>query len=159
MALAVGGLVGLVWRGLTAPDPLGAALMLAAGVAWGAYSLLGRAVTGPPLAATAANFARAVAPALALSLLARGSAHLTARGAVLAGASGAIASGLGYTVWYVALRGLTATRAAVVQLAVPVITAAGGVLLLGETMTLRLLVAGGAILGGVALAVQGRPRT
>jgi drug/metabolite transporter (DMT)-like permease len=119
-------------------------------------------MTARPLETTAANFVRAVVPAVGLSvlsLLARGSAHLTPRGAVLAGASGAIASGLGYTVWYVALRGLTATRAAVVQLAVPVITAAGGVLLLGETMTLRLLVAGGAILGGVALAVQGRPRT
>jgi drug/metabolite transporter (DMT)-like permease len=155
IALAVGGLLGLVAGRLDAPDPLGAALMLTAGVGWGAYSLRGRSATRP-LATNAANFARALVPAVVLSLLAPGPPRLTTRGALLAVASGAIASGLGYTVWYAALRGLTATRAAVVQLAVPVLAAAGGVLLLGEPVTFRLLAAGAAILGGVALAVTGR---
>ncbi len=155
IALAVAGVIALVSRGLGAPDPLGACLMLIAGAAWGVYSLRGRSSTRP-LETTAANFARAVIFALALSLLAPGPAHLTARGALLACASGAIASGLGYTVWYAALRGLTATRAAVVQLSVPVLTAFGGVLILGETVTVRLVAAGAAILGGVALAVLGR---
>jgi drug/metabolite transporter (DMT)-like permease len=158
MGLATAGLLFLVSRGLGAPDPLGAALMLTAGAAWGVYSLRGRA-SARPLDTTAANFARAVLMTAILSLAARAvgvPVHLTGRGALLACLSGAIASGLGYTIWYAALRGLTATRAAVVQLSVPVLTAAGGVLILGETLTVRLAVAAAAILGGVALAVLGR---
>jgi drug/metabolite transporter (DMT)-like permease len=154
---ALGGLVALVRPGFTAPDPLGAVSMIAAGVAWGAYSLRGRA-TSRPLAATASNFARSVPLALGLSLVAPGPARLTGGGALLAVASGALASGVGYSLWYGALRGLTATRAAVVQLAVPVLAAAAGVLLLGEEVTARLVFAGAAILGGVALAVSGRAR-
>lgn len=159
IALALGGLVALVAGGLTAPDPVGAALMLAAGTAWGVYSLMGRASLHPPLVTTAANFARA----LLLSVLLTAAAaalrrpHLTARGALLAAASGAIASGIGYSLWYAALRGLSATRAAVVQLSVPLLAAAGGVMLLGETLTPRLLGSGAAIVGGVALAVAFRP--
>jgi drug/metabolite transporter (DMT)-like permease len=159
IACAVAGLVGLVAGGLSAPDPLGAGLMLVAGVAWGAYSLMGRASVHPPLATTAANFARALplAVALGLAAVALRSAHISARGVLLATASGAVASGIGYSLWYAALRGLSATRAAVVQLSVPVLAAAGGVLLLGETLTPRLIASGTAILGGVALAVAFRP--
>ena len=155
IALAVAGLVALVWTRLGATDLLFAAIMIVAGVAWGTYSLRGRGASRP-LPTTAANFARAVAFTVPLSLVAPGPVHVTARGVLLACASGAVASGLGYTVWYAALPGLTATRAAVVQLSAPVLTALGGVLLLGETVTLRLVAAGAAILGGVALAVLGR---
>lgn len=155
MILALAGVVALVAGGLRAPDPLGAALMLTAGAAWGAYSLIGRS-TLRPLETTAANFARTVPLTVALSLLAPGSAHVTARGALLASASGALASGVGYSFWYAALPGLTATRAAVVQLSVPVLTAVGAVLLLGEAITVRLVVSAAAILGGVALAIAGR---
>jgi drug/metabolite transporter (DMT)-like permease len=152
LAAALGGLVALVLPGLTAPDPAGAALMIAAGIAWGVYSLRGRG-TAHPLAATASNFARAVPFTLALSLLAAGRVHVTREGALLAVASGALASGVGYSLWYAALRGLTATRAAVVQLSVPVLAAVGAVILLGERPSARLVLAGGAIIGGVALAV------
>lgn len=155
LAAALGGLVALVRPGLAAPDRYGAVLMIGAGVAWGVYSLRGRG-TARPLAATASNFARAVPFTAALSLGAWPSAHLTGEGALLAVASGALASGIGYSLWYAALRGLSATRAAIVQLSVPVLAAAGGVVLLGERPTLRLVVAGAAILGGVALAVAGR---
>jgi len=155
IVLAVAGLVALVWTGLGRTDLAFAALMVLAGVAWGTYSLRGRGAERP-LATTAANFVRSAAFTVPLSLFAPGAPHVSARGALLACASGAVASGLGYTVWYAALPGLTATRAAVLQLAVPVLAAAGGVLLLGETVTLRLLAAGAAILGGVALAVLGR---
>jgi drug/metabolite transporter (DMT)-like permease len=155
---AVTGLVALVRPGLSAPDPAGAALMIAAGVAWGAYSLRGRGATRP-LAATASNFARAVPPALALSLACLGSAHVSPRGALLAVASGALSSGGGYSLWYAALGGLTATRAAILQLSVPVLAAVGGAALLGETLTPRLAACGTVILGGVALAVLGRRRT
>ena len=169
-AMALAGLVGLTFPGLGAPDPLGAPLMALAGAAWGVYSLRGRGAHDP-LAATARNFARAVplaviafAIAIAMSrtasLTAPGNlvtrAHVSARGILLAASSGTIASGLGYAVWYSALRGLTATRAAIVQLAVPVIAAIGGVALLGEPIGARLVVAAAAILGGVGLAVLGR---
>jgi drug/metabolite transporter (DMT)-like permease len=157
LVIAVAGLVALVRPGLSAPDPAGAALMIGAGVAWGAYSLRGRGASRP-LAATASNFARAVPLALALSLAGMGAAHVSPRGALLAVASGALSSGVGYTLWYAALGGLTATQAAVVQLSVPVLVASGGVALLGEALTPRLAACGAIILGGVALAVLGRQK-
>jgi drug/metabolite transporter (DMT)-like permease len=158
LAIAVGGLVGLAAPGASAPDPLGLAAMAIAGAAWGAYSLRGRATSIDPVIANAASFARTVPVAAAL-VAAAGVARQLApspRGAALAIASGAIASGTGYALWYAALRGLTVSRAAILQLLVPVLAAAGGVLILGETASVRLLVAGGAILGGVALAVSAR---
>jgi drug/metabolite transporter (DMT)-like permease len=154
---ALAGLVALVRPGMSAPDPAGALLMIGAGVAWGAYSLRGRG-TARPLATTASNFTRAVPMALALSLAGLGVAHLSLRGSLLAVASGALSSGVGYSLWYAALRGLTATQASVVQLSVPVLAAAGGVAMLGEALTPRLLACGMAILGGVALAVLGPKR-
>ncbi len=152
LALAFGGLVGLTRPGLHAPDPRGAALMTLAGVAWGVYSLRGRGA-GHPLAATADNFARSVPLALVALLPPLAPRQLSVPGALLAVASGAIASGLGYVAWYAALRGLSASQAAIVQLAVPPLAAVGGVVLLGETLEARLLLGGGAIIGGIALAV------
>jgi drug/metabolite transporter (DMT)-like permease len=154
LAAAAGGLAFLAVPGASAPDPVGAALMVASGVCWGIYSLRGRGA-GDPLATTAGNFVRAVPASAALLVLAiaTGAAHATARGVALAVASGAVASGLGYVAWYAALRGLTATRAALIQLPVPVMTATGAVVLLGESVTMRLAVASAAILGGVALAI------
>src|SRR6185437_2065754 len=122
LALALAGLIYLVLPGFAAPDPLGAVLMAAAGVAWGVYSLLGKRAASPA-AATTGNFLRA-APLGALALLpylAR--LHVDAEGWGLSLCSGVITSGLGYVIWYAALKGLTATRAAVVQLSVPVIAA------------------------------------
>ena len=158
LALAAAGLVALTVPGLAAPDPLGAVLMALAGVAWGVYSLRGRGATRP-LAVTADNFARSLPFALVLaaaSVLTRG--HVTAEGALLAVGSGALASGLGYSLWYAALPHLAATRAAIIQLSVPVLAAAGGALVLGEALTTRLAACSAAILGGVALAVLGRRR-
>jgi drug/metabolite transporter (DMT)-like permease len=152
LALAVAGLVALLLPGITAPSLAGSALMVSAGIAWGVYSLRGRGA-GDPTAVTAGNFVRAVPFALLTSLLFMRSAHIDAAGAVWAIASGALASGLGYAVWYTALKGLSSTRAATVQLSVPAIAAAGGVLLLGEPLTLRLVLASVAILGGVWLVI------
>jgi drug/metabolite transporter (DMT)-like permease len=149
-AAALGGLVGLLLPGLTAPPLHSAALMLGAGVAWGVYSLRGKGA-GDPLASTAGNFLRAVPFALALSLALLSFAAVDLAGALYAVASGALTSGVGYAIWYTALKGLKATSAATVQLSVPVITAVGGVILLGEQITLRLLIASAAILGGIAL--------
>ncbi len=134
LALAIGGLVYLVSPGVTAPDPVGASLMGLAGVAWGGYSLLGRRAADP-MQVTALNFICALPLAGVTVLLSLHGLHVTPQGAVLAAASGAVASGLGYFLWYAALRGLAATQAATVQLCVPVIAAFGGVLLLGEAVT------------------------
>ena len=155
LGVAFAGLVALTLPGLTAPDPLGAGLMAVAGVAWGVYSLLGRGCANP-LAATAENFMRSVPMAALASLLTLSLLLTSPRGLALAVASGALTSGIGYSLWYAALRTLGATRAAIVQLAVPVLTALGGVALLGESVTTRLVIAGTAILAGVALAVVRR---
>lgn len=152
MVIALGGLAVLTLPGAVAPDPIGLALMVLAGIAWGAYSLRGRAVRSP-LAATADNFVRSVPMALVGALIGMSEAHVSAQGAALALGSGAIASGLGYSLWYLALPGLTPTRAAVVQLIVPVLAALAGVALLGEHVTARLVIAGVMILGGVGAAV------
>lgn len=150
--LAVAGLCYLVWPGLESPDPLGALLMVSAGIAWGAYSLWGRGVSSP-FAMTGGNFLRAVPLSLAASLLALGQFEATAQGVFLAALSGALTSGVGYVIWYAALPGLGTSRAAVVQLLVPALAALGGVLVLDELLTQRLLLASGLILGGVGLAV------
>lgn len=155
--LAFGGLVGLLLPGLSAPPLRGSALMLGAGVAWGVYSLRGRGA-GDPLRASAGNFLRAAPLALALSALLLGRASLDPAGVGYAVASGALTSGIGYAIWYTALPSLTATSAATVQLSVPVIAAFGGVVLLGEAPTLRLILASVAILGGIALVIAERRR-
>lgn len=156
LLLALGGLVALLLPGASAPDPFGAALMLLAGVSWGAYSLLGRVAKEAPLHATAGNFIKAAPLALlpAAAMLAMGKVGLDASGAALAVASGALASGLGYALWYKVLPQLRAVTAASVQLSVPVITAVGGTLMLGEVLSLRLTLASLAVLGGIALVVR-----
>ncbi len=154
LLLALAGLAYLVWPGLTAPSPVGAGLMTAAGFAWGVYSLRGRAELDP-LAATADSFLRTVPFVLVLSGVFLSSRTWSSEGFALAVLSGAGTSGLGYVIWYAALQGLTATRAAIVQLAVPVLAAAGGVLFLSEPLSLRLLSSAIAILGGIAMAVLG----
>jgi drug/metabolite transporter (DMT)-like permease len=157
IAVALGGLATINAPRIDAPAPLGAAMMAIAGVAWGIYSLRGRGVTRP-LVATAGNFARSVplAAAIAIAGVAIG-AQATTSGVVLAVASGAIASGIGYSLWYAAVPSLGATRAAVVQLAVPVIAAIGGIALLGESPSITLVAGGAAIVGGLALTIRSRP--
>lgn len=156
LATAVVGLVYLVLPGVSAPAPGGSALMAVAGIAWGFYSLRGRGVTDP-LAETAGNFVRSVPMVAAVAIATIGDLHLSPHGALLAVTSGALASGLGYAIWYAALRGLTATVAATVQLSVPVLASAGGVIFMAEAITHRLLIASVLILGGVGLALL-RPR-
>jgi drug/metabolite transporter (DMT)-like permease len=155
LACALAGLVGLLLPGLTAPPLAGALSMIAAGVAWGVYSLRGRGATDP-LGVTAGNFLRAAPFAALLSVATLPAAVLDGAGVGYAVASGALASGVGYAIWYWALRALKATVAASVQLSVPVIAAAGGVLFLDEAVTSRLVVASAAILGGIALVVFAR---
>ena len=155
LASALTGLVVLVFPGLTSPPLLASLVMAVSGMSWGFYSLWGR---GPsdPLAATTSNFARSVPMAVVASLLGLGGFHLSAKGALLAASSGALASGLGYVVWYAALRGLTATRAAIVQSATPVLAAIGGIVFLSEQISIRLVAAAVLILGGIGVAAASR---
>jgi drug/metabolite transporter (DMT)-like permease len=165
--LASLGLIALLLPGLARPPLLGAVLMLLAGLAWGVYSLRGRGALDP-LAATTGNFMRAAPLALLVGLgalwpwpfVALDTAASYVPPPLLDGAgfayallSGALASGMGYAIWYSALRGLRPAEAATVQLSVPVIAAAGGALLLGEPLSLRLFVCALAILGGIALVL------
>ena len=153
LVLAVTGLTVLTLPGVSAPDPAGVGLMVIAGLAWGIYSLRGRAAIDP-LKSTATNFSRSLLFAMPLGIASLGYETFTLPGVSYAIASGAMASGLGYALWYTALRGLTATQAGIVQLLVPALAAIGGILLLGESVSVRLLFAGLMILAGVALAVR-----
>lgn len=155
LGAALAGLVYLVFPGITAPSPRGVALMFIAGIAWGLYSVRGRK-SGAPVWSTASNFLRTVPMAAAACILAVASLHTQLPGVLLAVTSGSITSGLGYALWYKALRRLTTTQAAVVQLLVPVLAAIGGVAFLGERLTGRLLASSALILGGVAMAVLNR---
>lgn len=155
LVVALTGLVVLVFPGLSAPPLIGSILMLSAGVAWGVYSLRGKTARDA-VAATAGNFLRAVPFALAVSIVLIPWARFDRAGVSYAVISGALTSGLGYVLWYSVLPGLRAASAATVQLSVPVLAATGGILLLGEPITLRYFVASIAVLGGIALVVLNR---
>lgn len=152
LLFAFGGLVGLLLPGLSAPSLAGSVLMLGAGVAWGIYSLRGKRADDATKV-TAGNFLRAVPMTVALSMILLNNASLDYAGFWFAVASGALASGIGYVIWYAAVPALKATHAATVQLSVPVIAAVGGIVVLGESMSLRFVVASIAILGGIALVL------
>ena len=155
MLTAASGVAWLVWPGVTAPDPTSAALMVIAGIAWGSYSLLGRGAT-QPTATTARNFALATPIAMLALACSSQQLSITTNGAWLAIASGAITSGLGYAFWYMALPSHSATRAAALQLTVPLIAALGGVTFLDEAASTRLLAAASLTIGGVAAATLSR---
>ncbi len=157
VALAFSGLVGLLLPGLSAPPLVGGLMMIGAGVAWGIYSVRGKGAADP-IRVTAGNFLLTVPITALLSLLMIADVSVDAIGAGYAVASGALTSALGYALWYRVLPMLRATSAATVQLSVPVIVAIGGVALLGEPITLRLVLASAAVLGGIALVILERDR-
>jgi drug/metabolite transporter (DMT)-like permease len=151
-SLAFAGLVWLVLPGVAAPPAASAALMAIAGIAWGSYSIRGR-TESDALAATTANFTLSVAMVIAFAVLTFSTTGVTAAGLFLAVASGSVTSGIGYVLWYAALDYLSAMRAALVQLTVPAIAAAGGVLLLSEPLSMRLVVSSALVLGGISIAL------
>ncbi len=152
LVIAVGGLVYLVFPGLTSPPLISSALMTVAGISWGAYTLRGRGGKDP-LADTMGNFVRSLPMIAVVAAVSYPQIHLSNRGIVLAILSGAVASGIGYTIWYTALKFHTATRAAVLQLAVPVIAAVGGIVFLAEIFSTRLLIAGILIILGIGMTI------
>jgi drug/metabolite transporter (DMT)-like permease len=141
-----------VLPGISAPNPIGALLMCASGIAWGVYSIRGKGVSAP-VAMTTGNFTRSAPMAIIASAVAFSAVRMETFGILLALMSGVVTSGFGYVLWYKALRSLTTTQASVVQLVVPVLAAFGGIAFLSEHLSLRLIVASIMILGGVALAV------
>ncbi len=153
--LTVVGFIYLMSPGLTAPSPIGAGLMGLAGIGWGIYSLRGRSESDA-LAGTTFNFVRSVPLVTVVALIGFSHLHLSREGIVLAAVSGALTSGVGYAIWYAALRGLSSMQAAMVQLSVPLLAAAGGMLLLSEPASTRLIASGVLILGGICLAVFGK---
>ena len=157
LVLAVGGLVYLVFPGLSSPPLTSSLLMAAAGAAWGGYTLRGRG-SSSPLADTTGNFALALPMAAMVAVVYWSGVHLSKEGILLAALSGAVASGIGYTVWYAALKFHSATSAAVLQLAVPAIATAGGILFLAELATTRIYIAAGLILGGILLTIFARKK-
>lgn len=157
LATALAGLVYLVFPGLASPPLIGSALMAAAGISWGAYTLRGKG-SADPLADTTGNFVRSVPMGIIVSVVFIPAFHLSSKGIILAILSGAVTSGIGYTVWYAALRHHTATRAAVLQLSVPLLTAVIGVVFLAEAASVQLAISAGLILGGIALTILGRKR-
>ena len=160
LVVAFGAFVWWIAPHLVTPEIVGALLMVLSGIAWGVYSLRGRGA-GYPASVSAGNFIRTLPIAIPLILLSLVLAPLASlEGVLIALASGTIASGLGYIVWYTALPLLTATRAAIVQLSVPVIAAAGAVVFLGESLSVRFVIAAALVLGGIALAVsvKAKPR-
>ncbi len=155
LGLAFCGLVYLLLPGVTAPSLSGFFLMAMAGIAWGIYTLRGRG-TKDPLADTTFNFFRSVPLVIIPALLAFPKMHVSTEGIMLAALSGGITSGIGYAIWYTALRGLTATQAAVVQLSVPIIAALGGVVLISELITLRLILSAFLTLGGILIVIMSK---
>ena len=157
LVLAAAGLVALLLPGTSTPSLSASCLMVLAGIAWGTYSLLGKG-TPDPLAATAGNFIRTLPIVAVLCLVALGSLEWDSAGVVYALLSGGLTSGIGYAIWYAAMPGLAAIQAASVQLSVPLLTALAGSVLLGESLTGRLMLAGVAILGGIALVLRYKHR-
>ena len=155
VSIAFGGFVFLVLPTVTTPSFVGFALMTIAGVAWGVYTLMGRR-SKSPLSDTTYNFTRTLPLIVVMGLFFIQNASLTQKGVILAVLSGAIASGIGYTIWYVALGGLSATVAALAQLLVPVIAALGGVVFVSESLSIRFLLSAAMILGGISLVVFGK---
>lgn len=153
--IAFAGFVYLVLPGVAAPSALGFLLMATAGIAWGVYTLKGRGSVNP-LADTTYNFLRTMPLVIILVFFTFRDFHYTPYGVALAIVSGGVTSGLGYTIWYIALRNLTATQAAVAQLSVPVIAALGGIIFMAESITFRLSISSLLILGGIFLVVVGR---
>ncbi len=155
LGIAFVGLIYLVLPGLATPSLFGFILMSIAGIAWGFYTLLGRTCQNP-LSDTTYNFLRTLPFVIILAAVTLHNSHLSTQGVLLAIFSGAIASGAGYTIWYMALGGLSTIQAAVLQLLVPAIAALGGVIFVGEPMSLRLVLSSLLILGGILCIILGK---
>ena len=150
--IALSGFLYLIFPGVSAPSSIGFILMTIAGVSWGIHTLLGHS-SNNPLIETAYNFFRTIPLVIFIFILTFNSGHYSIEGILLAVLSGGMASGIGYAIWYYALRELTSVQAAVVQLFVPLLAAFGGVFFISEIITIRLFISALLIIGGIFLVV------
>ena len=155
VTIAFTGFVYLIMPGITAPSAVGFLLMTVAGIAWGIYTLKGHGSKNP-LMDTAYNFLRTTPLVILLAITTIANVNYSSEGIFLASLSGGITSGIGYTIWYIALGGLSSTQAAVLQLSVPVIAALGGVIFVSEAITSRLTLSATMVLGGILMVILGR---
>jgi drug/metabolite transporter (DMT)-like permease len=155
VTIAFTGFVYLIMPGITAPSAIGFLLMTVAGIAWGIYTLKGRGSKNP-LMDTAYNFLRTTPLVILLAITTIANVNYSSEGIFLASLSGGITSGIGYTIWYIALGGLSSTQAAVLQLSVPVIAALGGVIFVSEAITSRLTISATMVLGGILMVILGK---
>ncbi len=155
IAIAFAGFTYLMLPGVAAPSFYGFVFMTAAGMAWGVYTLAGKGSKNP-LADTAHNFFKTLPLVVVLVLATFLKSHLSSEGIILAILSGGLTSGIGYTIWYMALGGLSPIQAAILQLLVPVIAAAGGILFSAEVLSLRLVMSAMLILGGILIVILGK---
>jgi len=155
VVIAFAGFIYLILPGVSTPSVIGFMLMTVAGIAWGIYTLKGRS-SNSPLNDTAYNFFRTTPLVVLLAISSINNINYSTEGIVLALLSGGITSGIGYTIWYIALGGLSSTQAAVLQLSVPVIAALGGIIFVSETITFRLAISAAMVLGGILIVVLGK---
>jgi drug/metabolite transporter (DMT)-like permease len=155
VAVAFTGFVYLILPGVTTPSVIGFMLMTVAGIAWGIYTLKGRG-SKSPLMDTTYNFLRTTPLVVLLAIFTINDINYSSEGIILALLSGGLTSGIGYTIWYIALGGLSSTQAAVLQLSVPLIAALGGVLFVSEAITFRLTISATMVLGGILIVILGK---
>lgn len=153
--IAFAGFIYLILPGITTPSFIGFLLMTVAGIAWGIYTLKGHG-SKSPLMDTAYNFFRTIPFVVLLAISTFNNINYTSEGILLALLSGGITSGIGYTIWYIVLGGLSSTQAAALQLTIPVIAAIGGVIFVSEAITFRLIISATMVLGGILIVVLGK---
>jgi len=155
LVLAVAGTGLLLLPGAHAPEPASALMMIGSGLAWAYYSVKGKSMP-EAIPATTGNCILAVPFTLILSLLPSVNRFASAPGLVFAITSGALASGAAYALWYTLLPKMKAMTASTVQLSVPCLATLGGVVLLGETFSLRMLLSMCAVLLGITMVIRAR---
>ena len=158
LLIALIGFIYLMLPSAAMPSLSGALIMAISGIAWGIYSIRGKTCVSP-LRTTGFNFLRSLVAVPILALI--GMSYLSTismTGVILATVSGAIASGIGYSIWYVAMPLLKTTQSAVVQLCVPVLAALMGVVFLSEQLTLEFIIVSSVILGAVLIFILNKNR-
>ncbi|HAS6230911.1 TPA: EamA family transporter [Vibrio vulnificus] len=150
VALSISGFIVLMSPSAQTPNAIDAFMMAIAGVCWAIFTLLGKQAQSPTQA-IAQGFSFASLMALLCGFWLLNVSSVSVHGIVWALLSGVLASGIGYVVWYMAVKSLSVLQASIAQLSVPVIAMAAGVIWLNEPLTIVSTVASALVLGGIAL--------
>lgn len=155
VVIAITGFIYFILPNVSTPSMNGFILMTISGISWGVYTLIGRRSKNP-LTDTTYNFVRTIPFVVLLAVFTLDNMSYSNDGVILALLSGGITSGVGYTIWYIALNDLSSTQASVIQLSVPIIAAIGGVIFVSELITFRLIISAIIVLGGILMVVLGK---